>query len=126
MAAEERLLALGLAAGRIVIGAGLWLAPQLASDKLGFGRLDDRALALARLAGTRDVVLGATQLAAIDDPDRLRRATAAAALADAGDTIAFALALASADRPTRTAGLRGLPVAAAATAAGGWLISKSK
>ena len=124
MTSEERLLAIGLAAGRIAIGAGLWLAPQLAADKLGFGDIDDSGMALARLAGTRDLIMGALQLTALDDPDRLRRATAACALADAGDTVTFGLAVRSKAPGARRAGLRGFPVAAAAAVAGAWLASR--
>lgn len=115
----ERLLAIGLAAGRIAIGVGLWSAPRLSGRALGFGSLDGPALALARIAASRDLVLGAWQLSALGDRDGLRRATLGVAGADAGDALTFALALSSAE--TRTAGQRGLPAAGAATAAGLWL-----
>jgi hypothetical protein len=118
----ERLAAAGLATGRIAIGAGLWLAPKRSAQALGFDDLDGPGLALARIAATRDLVLGIAQLAALDDPPRLARASVAAAAADAGDTLTFALALG--DRDTRRAGLRGLPVAAAAAAMGAWLAKR--
>jgi len=115
----ERLAGLGLAVGRLAIGAGLWLAPGPSSRALGFERLDGPALALARIAATRDLVLGAWQLSALGDRGRLARATLGVALADAGDAATFSLALG--DERTRIAGLRGLPAAAAAAGAGLWL-----
>ena len=118
----ERLAALGLAAGRIAIGAGLWLAPRPSTRALGFSELDASGLALARIAATRDLVLGAWQLTALDRRDRLRGATIGAAVADGGDTLTFALALG--DRRTRAAGLRGLPAAGAAAVAGAWLAGR--
>ena len=124
MTASERLLAIGLASGRLAIGVGLWATPGLAAKALGFGELDSRALALARIAASRDLVLGAWQLASLDDPERLRTATIAVAAADAGDALTFALALRADDRETRFAGMRGLPAAAAASAAGAWLASR--
>ena len=102
----ERLAGLGLAVGRLAIGAGLWLAPGPSSRALGFERLDGPALALARIAATRDLVLGAWQLSALGDRGRLARATLGVALGD---------------ERTRVAGLRGLPAAAAAAGAGLWL-----
>jgi hypothetical protein len=116
-----RTLAIGLAAGRLAIGAGLWLAPGVSAKLLGFGEIDSRALTLARIAATRDLVIGGWQLSALDEPDRLAAATAAAAAADAGDALAFALALRSDDRATRRAGLRGLATAAPAAIAGAGL-----
>ena len=115
----ERLVAIGLAAGRLAIGAALWTAPQRSGRALGFASLDETGLALARVAASRDLVLGVWQLSALDR-DRLRQATVGVAAADAGDAITFALALRGSDA-TRTAGLRGLPAAAAATVAGAWL-----
>jgi hypothetical protein len=113
-----RTLAIGLAAGRLAIGAGLWLAPALSARLLGFGEVDARALTLARIAATRDLVIGGWQLSALDDPPCLRSATAAAAIADGGDAVAFALAMRSSDRETRRAGVRGLAAAVPATIAG--------
>lgn len=123
MNALERTIGAGLAAGRLAIGAGLWLAPQAAARALGFERLDSTALALARIAASRDLVLGAWQLSALDDPGRLRQATIGVAAADAGDALTFALALRG-DAASRAAGARGLPAATAATAAGIWLATR--
>jgi hypothetical protein len=116
----ERLAGAGLAAGRLAIGAGLWLAPHPTARALGFAHLDPPALALARIAATRDLALGAWQLSALGDRDRVRRAAAAIAAVDAGDALTFALAL-GAGGEVRAAGLRGLPGAAAAALGGAWL-----
>jgi hypothetical protein len=118
----ERIIGLALAGGRVAIGAGLWLAPGPSARALGFDGLDGPALALARIAATRDLVLGAWQLSALGDRERLARATLAVGIADAGDAATFGLALG--DDRTRTAGIRGLPAAAAATAAGLWLATR--
>jgi hypothetical protein len=121
--AGERLLAAALGGGRVVIGAAIWLAPSRAAQALGFGTIDSKALALGRVAATRDLVLGAGQLGSLARPAELRRATLAAALSDAGDTVAFALAI-RAGAETRRAGLRGIVFAAPAAVAGGWLAAR--
>jgi len=118
-----RLTALGLAAGRLVIGAGLWLAPRRSLAALGFAEIDSTAVALARIAATRDLVLGAWQLRSLGDPRELRRASAAVAVADAGDALTFGIAL-RAGAANRTAGLRGLAGAVPAAIAGAWLESR--
>jgi hypothetical protein len=115
----DRLVAIGLAAGRVGIGVGLWLAPGLSAKALGFGEPDGPTLAVGRIAATRDLVLGALQLAALNDRERLARISGAVAACDAGDTLTFALALR--DPATRTAGVRGIGAAFAATVAGAWL-----
>jgi hypothetical protein len=114
-----RVVAIGLAAGRLAIGAGLWLAPGRTAAGLGFGTLDRRALALARIAATRDLVLGAWQLGALGDVAELRRATLAVAVADAGDALTFGLLLG--DEGRRAAAARGLAGALPATLGGAWL-----
>ena len=123
MAADPRRVAIGMAAGRIAIGAGLWLAPEWTARTLGLDELDSRAMMLARLAATRDLVLGAWQLSAIDDPPTLRRVSAAAVLVDVGDTLTFALAAREDDE--RGAGLRGFAVALPAAAIGAWLAARA-
>ena len=111
----ERTVALGLAAGRIAVGLGLWLAPGLAMRALGFAPPTAEALSIARVAGTRDIVLGAWQLSSTGDRADLARATTAVAACDAGDTLAFGALLAGGNR---RAGLRGVAAAAPATVAG--------
>jgi hypothetical protein len=124
MAAEpvERALAVNLGVGRVAIGLGLWLAPRLSARALGFDEADAATLVVARIAATRDLVLGAWQLSSLDDREQLAKASLAAAVCDGGDTIAFALALR--DPATRTAGIRGVALAAAATLAGAWLATR--
>lgn len=119
----DRLTAAGLAAGRLAIGVGLWVAPRRVAGALGFEDLGPAALALARIAASRDLVLGAWQAGALGDRDELRRATIAVAAADAGDALTFALA-ARAGGDVRTAGARGLAAALPAALAGGWLAQR--
>jgi hypothetical protein len=112
------LTAIGLGAGRLAIGAALWLAPRACTRALGFTALDRRGLALARIAATRDVVLGIWQLRSLSDPAELRRASTAVAVADAGDAVTFALLLGDGER---SAGVRGLAAALPAAVAGAWI-----
>ena len=109
------MIAHGLAAGRIAIGVGLWAAPGLAMRVLGFGPPSPETVAIARVAGTRDMVLGAWQLRSIGDPAELSRASAAVAACDAGDALAFGLLAAAGHRG---AGLRGVAMATPAAVAG--------
>jgi hypothetical protein len=118
-----RLIAIGLAAGRIAIGAGIWLAPQRSWKALGLGDTEGRALVLGRLAASRDLVLGAWTLAVLDDPERLRRIVGAVAALDGADSVAFALALREGPE-LRQAAVRGLAAAVPATLAGAWVASR--
>jgi hypothetical protein len=119
-AADVRAVALVSGLGRMAIGAALALAPERALSALGFTDVSPTAVAASRLAGGRDLVLGAVMMAAIDDPDRLRAASIANAAVDAGDAATFAAALAH-DDGLRTAALRGLAAAVPATIAGLWV-----
>ncbi len=92
-------------------------APELTLRALGFSETSPATVAVGRIAGGRDFVLGALTLAALDDPERLRRASLANAGADAGDVAAFAIALGTKER---TAGVRGIAAALPATLAGLW------
>jgi hypothetical protein len=112
---SERALSVLLAGGRLAIGAALWLVPDFALRALGFSKTDDRLIAVARIAGTRDLVLGAWQASVISDRERLARATVAVAACDGGDSLAFAALLRSKER---RAGLRGVAMAVPATAVG--------
>ena len=114
---------MALAGGRLAIGAGLWLAPARSLRTLGFGAPGTAAVTLARVAATRDLVLGAWQLHALDDRDQLRRASTAVAVTDGGDSIAFGLALLAGDE-ARGAGARGVAAAAPAALAGAWLVHR--
>jgi len=118
---RERWAAGALAAGRLAIGAGLWLAPRVSLRALGFADADERTLAVARIGATRDLVLGVWQLRSLDEREELQRATMAVALADAGDVLAFALAMR--DPGARPIGMLGVALAAPAAASGAWLAS---
>ena len=103
--------------GRVAIGLGLLAAPERAARALGFEQVNPATVAVSRIAGVRDFVLGISTLAALEDRDRLRAATLANAVADAGDTLAFAAALGTSER--RAAAL-GLGAALPAALAGIW------
>lgn len=113
-----RQTALTLAAGRVAIGASALLATRPALRALGFGDAGARARALAKLAGSRDLVLGLLTLASRDDRRTLATVVLTGAALDAADAIA--LAIASAEPKTRTAGLGGASSGAAAALAGLW------
>lgn len=114
-----RAVAAASAAGRIAIGLGLALAPAPALRTLGFPEPSPVTVAVSRLAGGRDIVLGAMTIAALGDPGRLRAASLANAAVDAGDALTFAASLG--DPETRQAALRGLGAAVPATLAGLWV-----
>jgi Domain of unknown function (DUF4267) len=117
-APEVRAWSLASAGARIAIGLGMLAAPEPALRALGFDEVTPATLALGRVAGVRDLVLGAATLAALGDRDRLRTATLANAVADSGDTLAFGLAIGSTER---TAGMRGIAAALPAAIVGGWI-----
>lgn len=108
-------LASGL--GRIAIGFGLVAMPEPALRALGFSEVTPATVAVSRIAGIRDLVLGVVTLAGLEDRDRLRAATLANVAADAGDTFAFGVALGTLER---TAGARGIAAAVPAAVAGAW------
>jgi hypothetical protein len=126
---STRAVALGLALGRIAIGAGIWIAPRRAFDLLGLtdsGRSPDGAdLVVGRLAATRDLLLAVETLRALDNPARLRYASLAGAAADAADALAFGLALARREGIDEAAA-RGLIAAVPATLAGLWVAERLK
>ena len=114
-----RVVAAASGLGRIAIGVGLAAAPRFALRTLGFADPSATTIAVSRLAGGRDIVIGALTIAALDDPPRLRSANLASAAVDAGDTLTFAASLSEPE--TRKAALRGLGAAVPATLAGLWL-----
>ena len=123
-AADVRALSLVSGLGRMAIGVGLALAPERALGALGFEDPSPAILVVSRLAGGRDLVLGALTLAALDDPVQLRRASLASAAIDAGDAATFAAALASRDGAVKDAGIRGLGAALVAAVAGLWVVRR--
>jgi hypothetical protein len=113
-----RRAALALGAARTGLGAGALFATRPTLRALLFGETDAVGRALAKLAGGRDLALGAMTLAARNDDATLRALVLAAAALDAAD--AFALGLATRDPNTRLAGLGGVASGGAAAAAGVW------
>ncbi len=118
-----RLAVLGIACGRIGIGIGAFGLTRKALGVLGFERPGGEAVALARLAGSRDIALGLHALVVANDRDRLREAATLGALVDAGDALAFGLALASRDGIDATA-LKNAPLGAAAALVGVWALRR--
>jgi hypothetical protein len=123
-AADVRLLSTVLGGGRVAIGLGLAVAPRMTLNALGFSDHGTAAVAVARIAGGRDLVMGAATLLALGDAQRLRAASLANAVADAGDALTFASVLASGDGDVRDAGLRGLAAAVPAALAGAWVATR--
>lgn len=104
--------------GRVAFGVAMLAVPERALRAVGFSDVTPTTVAVTRLAGVRDLVLGGVTLGALRDRERLLSATVANATADAGDTLAFAIALRTG---LRAAGLRGLAAALPATIAGIWV-----
>jgi hypothetical protein len=118
-----RLGATSISAARIGIGIAALGFTRPALRALGFGEPDATAVAMARLAGGRDIALGAHGLLSGGDPRRQREATLLGAAVDAGDAFAFAAALAGRDGIDRGAWLN-LPLAASAVVAGAWVATR--
>jgi hypothetical protein len=116
-APDVRTWSLASGLGRVAFGVAMLAAHEWALRVLGFRDVGTATVAVTRLAGTRDFVLGAVTLAGLADRDRLRAATVANTLADAGDTLAFGLALGTEER---AAGSRGLLAALPAAITGAW------
>jgi hypothetical protein len=120
---KERLVGAALAAGRIAIGAGIWAVPRLTARALGMKPFEGETLALARLAATRDLILGAWLAVELRDGGKPLSPAAALTACDAGDALAFAL-LASRGGDDLGAGARGVAAAGPATALGAWLVGR--
>jgi hypothetical protein len=109
---------LALAGARIGIGVGALLATRPALKALGFGETDAAGTALGRIAGGRDIALGALALTARNDRKALRIAALAGAAVDAADAVTFGLA--AKDPPARRAGVLGVLSGSAAALTGAW------
>ncbi len=103
---------------RVGLGLGTLLATRSAIRALGFKEIDEGGEALAKLAGGRDLALGALTLASRDDPTTFRSLILAAAALDAAD--AFALGLSISKPETRSAGIAGIASGGSAALAGLW------
>lgn len=113
-----RQVVLAIAAGRVAIGLGAVFATQPALRTLGFADRDAGRIALARLAGGRDIALGLLTLAARDDREALRRLALLSSTLDLGDAIAFSAA--ARDPSAREAAVRGVLSGSSAALAGLW------
>jgi hypothetical protein len=115
---RARQLGIALSACRVGLGVGTLLATRPALRVLGFKDTDEGGEALARLAGGRDLALGALTLVSRDDPATFRSLLLAAAALDAAD--AFSLGLSVRNPETRRAGVGGLVSGGAAALAALW------
>jgi hypothetical protein len=113
-----RQVALQIGAGRVALGIATVFATRPALQGLGFSRPEATAVALAKLAGGRDIALGALTLAAHDDARTLRTLMLVSSALDAADAVALGV---SARNPeTRKAGIGGIVSGGAAALAGFW------
>jgi hypothetical protein len=116
----ERAVGAGLAWARVAVGAAVWVAPRTSMRALGFDPTNPQVMSLARLAGTRDLALGAVAVSTHRDPDAARAVAGVNAAVDAFDALAFAIALVRRQGIDRAA-LFGTASAAAAATTGAWL-----
>jgi hypothetical protein len=120
---DVRVVSIAMGTGRILIGLGLAATPEIAMRMLGFPRYGPETLVVSRVAGARDIVMGAATLLALGDRRRLAAAHLANAAADAGDAATFGTALAASDK-LRGAGVRGLAAAVPAAIVGLWAAAR--
>src|SRR4051812_40954605 len=88
-----------LAAGRVVVGTALCVAPSLAAQWAGDDARSPGARVIVRAMGARDAALGLGTLASAHDPAQLRRWLVASGAGDAAD---FAATLAGPRSPARS------------------------
>ncbi len=115
---RARQVALQIGAGRVALGLATVLATRPALKGLGFSRPETTGVALAKLAGGRDVALGTLTLAAHDDVRALRALMLVSSACDAADAVALGLSVG--DPETRKAGISGIASGGAAALAGLW------
>jgi hypothetical protein len=115
-------MAVAIAAGRLALGVAISASTRRALAGLGFDDPDAGTVALARLAGGRDIALGLHGLAARNDRARLAESSAIGTAVDVGDGVAFALALRSGGLGRRA--LVNVPLIGAAVATGAWATSR--
>lgn len=121
---QTRRLALVFAGGRLALGAAAAFATAPSLRALGFGETDGAGRTLARMAGARDLALGALVLASLEHRRTLRATSLACAAADAADALAFADALARREGIDRAA-LGGGASALAGTGLGLWIAGRT-
>jgi hypothetical protein len=101
MAGRAQAAARMMAAGRVLIGAVLFAAPDLvATSWIGKDARTDGARVVVRALGARDAALGVGTLAAAGDAAQLRRWLLASSVSDAAD---FVATLAGPPTPARPA-----------------------
>ncbi|MGN6588279.1 MAG: DUF4267 domain-containing protein [Solirubrobacterales bacterium] len=118
MDSKARQVALQIGGSRIAIGMGALAATRPALRLLGFGEPEATGTALARLAGGRDIALGALTVAARDDAERLRTLLLVSTACDVADAVG--LGFSTAHPETRRAGIGGMVSGSAAALAGFW------
>jgi hypothetical protein len=112
--AKARQVALQIGASRV----GALVATRPALKALGFSHPEQTGMALAKLAGGRDIALGALTLATHDDARRLRTLLLVSSACDVADAVGLGL---SARYPeTRRAGIGGIVSGSAAAIVGLW------
>ncbi|HET8566827.1 MAG TPA: hypothetical protein VFL77_10190 [Solirubrobacterales bacterium] len=115
---KARQVALQIGGSRVAIGLGALLATRPALRLLGFGEPEATGTALARLAGGRDVAIGALTLAARDDAPRLRAMLLVSSACDLADAVGLGVSVRHPE--TRRAGIGGIASGGAAALAGFW------
>jgi hypothetical protein len=120
---EARVVATALAVGRLALGVAMTTSPRLFLRFQGFKAVTPATETLARLAGGRDLVMGAATLAVRDDREALRTLSLLGAGLDAADAAAFATALAARVGEDRAA-ITGLAAAVPATLACLWIAGR--
>lgn len=115
---KARQVALQIGASRTLVGTGAFFATRPALRVLGFGSPEQTGMALAKLAGGRDLALGALTVAARNDRARLRTLIFISSVLDAADAVALGVAARCPE--TRRAGLGGVLSGGAAAIAGAW------
>lgn len=115
---KARRIALQIGGSRILVGLGALFFTRPALRLLGFGEPEQTGMALAKLAGGRDIALGALTVAARDDAERLRTLLVVSSACDIADAVGLGV---SARYPqTRKAGLGGIVSGSAAAVSGFW------
>ncbi|MGI9557523.1 MAG: hypothetical protein ACR2N5_06240 [Solirubrobacterales bacterium] len=87
---------------------------------MGFREVGGPLIVITRLAGSRDLALGALAVAALRDRERLREVSAVSAGVDAADAASFAIALLRREGPD-LGGAIGVVTATQAAIAGAWV-----
>lgn len=113
-----RQVALQIGAGRIALGVATVFATRPALKGLGFSQPEATGAALAKLAGGRDIALGALTLVAHDDVQALRTLMLVSSACDAADAVSLGFTVR--DPENRKAGISGIASGGAAALACLW------